>query len=110
WANCCAPFVRGAGHVQAVGGFSCELVQSVANCREDLQERRGQTRLRYRPRTASCPHHLAHRKAWLKRPTSLWILPAEISSNSLLKNLEMESFRILAGGCWGDAVELDVIF
>src|SRR5882672_4661624 len=29
--------------------------------------------------------------------------------NSLLKNLEMESFCILAGGCWGGAVELDVI-
>ncbi|MET4038304.1 hypothetical protein ABMB68_009881, partial [Bradyrhizobium sp. RT4a] len=29
---------------------------------------------------------------------------------SLLKNLEMESFRILAGRCWGDAAELDVIF
>jgi hypothetical protein len=32
------------------------------------------------------------------------------SSNSLLKNLEMESFLILAGRCWGGAVELDVIF
>jgi hypothetical protein len=31
-------------------------------------------------------------------------------SSSLLKNLEMESFRILAGRCWGGAVELDVIF
>jgi hypothetical protein len=31
------------------------------------------------------------------------------SSSSLLKNLEMESFRILAGSCWGGAVELDVI-
>ena len=30
--------------------------------------------------------------------------------SSLLKNLEIESFRILAGRCWGDAVELDVIF
>ena len=30
-------------------------------------------------------------------------------SSSLLKNLEMESFCILAGGCWGGAVELDVI-
>ena len=29
-------------------------------------------------------------------------------SSSLLKNLEMESFRILAGRCWGGAV--DVIF
>jgi hypothetical protein len=29
--------------------------------------------------------------------------------SSLLKNLEMESFRILAGSCWGGAVELDVI-
>jgi hypothetical protein len=32
------------------------------------------------------------------------------ASSSLLKNLEMESFRILAGRCWGGAVELDVIF
>ena len=32
------------------------------------------------------------------------------SSNSLLKNLEMESFVVLAGRCWGGAVELDVIF
>jgi hypothetical protein len=31
-------------------------------------------------------------------------------SSSLLKNLEMESFRIVAGGCWGGAVVLDVIF
>jgi hypothetical protein len=30
--------------------------------------------------------------------------------SSLLKNLEIESFRILAGRCWGGAVELDVIF
>jgi hypothetical protein len=29
--------------------------------------------------------------------------------SSLLKNLEMESFCILAGGCWVGAVELDVI-
>src|SRR6267142_2324314 len=33
----------------------------------------------------------------------------KIGSSSLLKNLEMESFCILAGGCWGGAVELDVI-
>jgi len=31
-------------------------------------------------------------------------------TNSLLKNLEMENFRIVAGRCWGGAVELDVIF
>ena len=31
-------------------------------------------------------------------------------SSSLLKNLEMESFVVLAGRCWGGAVELDVIF
>jgi hypothetical protein len=31
-------------------------------------------------------------------------------SSSLLKNLEMESFLVLAGRCWGGAVELDVIF
>jgi hypothetical protein len=30
--------------------------------------------------------------------------------SSLLKNLELESFRILAGRCWGDTAELDVIF
>ena len=36
--------------------------------------------------------------------------PSKEHSNSLLKNLEMESFLILAGRCWGDAVELDVIF
>jgi hypothetical protein len=30
--------------------------------------------------------------------------------SSLLKNLEMESFLVLAGRCWGGAVELDVIF
>jgi hypothetical protein len=30
--------------------------------------------------------------------------------SSLLKNLEMESFRILAGRCWGDAAELEVNF
>jgi hypothetical protein len=34
----------------------------------------------------------------------------DLSTSSLLKNLEMESFRMLAGRCWGDAVELDVIF
>ena len=33
-----------------------------------------------------------------------------VEPSSLLKNLEMESFRILAGRCWGGAVELDVIF
>jgi hypothetical protein len=32
------------------------------------------------------------------------------AASSLLKNLEMESFFILAGRCWGGAVELDVIF
>jgi hypothetical protein len=32
------------------------------------------------------------------------------SSSSLLKNLEMESFLVLAGRCWSGAVELDVIF
>ena len=31
-------------------------------------------------------------------------------SSSLLKNLEVESFLVLAGRCWGGAVELDVIF
>jgi hypothetical protein len=31
-------------------------------------------------------------------------------SSSLLKNLEMESFLVLADRCWGGAVELDVIF
>jgi hypothetical protein len=30
--------------------------------------------------------------------------------SSLLKNLEMESFLVLADRCWGGAVELDVIF
>lgn len=30
--------------------------------------------------------------------------------SSLLKNPKSESFRILAGRCWGDAAELDVIF
>ena len=39
-------------------------------------------------------------------PNDVIISPA----SSLLKNLEMESFRILAGRCWGDAAELDVIF
>jgi hypothetical protein len=34
---------------------------------------------------------------------------AQRNSSSLLKNLEIESFRILAGSCWGGAVELDVI-
>jgi hypothetical protein len=34
----------------------------------------------------------------------------EYLSSSLLKNLEMGSFLILAGRCWGGAVELDVIF
>jgi len=32
------------------------------------------------------------------------------ASSSLLKNLEMKSFGILGGRCWGDAAELDVIF
>jgi hypothetical protein len=36
--------------------------------------------------------------------------PDQIKSSSLLKNLEIESFCILAGRCWGGAVELDVIF
>jgi hypothetical protein len=31
-------------------------------------------------------------------------------ASSLLKNLEMESFLVLADRCWGGAVELDVIF
>jgi hypothetical protein len=31
-------------------------------------------------------------------------------TSSLLKILEMESFLVLAGRCWGGAVELDVIF
>jgi hypothetical protein len=31
-------------------------------------------------------------------------------SSSLLKNIEMESFLFLDDGCWGGAVELDVIF
>jgi hypothetical protein len=31
-------------------------------------------------------------------------------SSSLLKNLEMESFVVLAGRCWSGSVELDVIF
>jgi hypothetical protein len=31
------------------------------------------------------------------------------SSSSLLKNFEMESFRILADRCWSGAVELEVI-
>jgi hypothetical protein len=35
---------------------------------------------------------------------------ARLRASSLLKNLEIESFRMLAGRCWGDAVELDVIF
>jgi hypothetical protein len=30
--------------------------------------------------------------------------------SSLLKNLEMESFLILAGRCWDSAVGLEVIF
>jgi len=34
----------------------------------------------------------------------------EFEPSSLLKNLKMGSFRILAGRCWGGAVELDVIF
>jgi hypothetical protein len=32
------------------------------------------------------------------------------AASSLLKNLEMGSFLILGGRCWGGAVELDVIF
>jgi hypothetical protein len=35
---------------------------------------------------------------------------AAICSSSLLKNHEMESFRILAGRCLSGAVDLDVIF
>jgi hypothetical protein len=34
----------------------------------------------------------------------------ELKPSSLLKNLEMESFRILAGSLLGGAAELDVIF
>jgi hypothetical protein len=33
-----------------------------------------------------------------------------IGSSSLLKNLEIESFLFLDGGCWGGAVELYGIF
>ena len=33
-----------------------------------------------------------------------------VMTSSLLKNLEMESFLILAGHCWDSAVGLDVIF
>jgi hypothetical protein len=36
-------------------------------------------------------------------------MPADRAS-SLLKNIEMESFLFLDDGCWGGAVELDVIF
>jgi hypothetical protein len=32
------------------------------------------------------------------------------NSSSLLKNLEIESFLIRGGRCWGGAMELDVIF
>jgi len=35
---------------------------------------------------------------------------AQKRTSSLLKNLEMESFLVLADRCWGGAVELDVIF
>jgi hypothetical protein len=37
------------------------------------------------------------------------LLRAIFGSSSLLKNVEVENFRILAGRCWGGAVELDVI-
>jgi hypothetical protein len=41
------------------------------------------------------------------RPYDLfWML----HPSSLLKNLGMESFRILAGRFWSGAVELDVVF
>jgi hypothetical protein len=43
-------------------------------------------------------------------PVSLATNQRCMSSSSLLKNLETESFLILAGRCWGGAVELDVIF
>jgi hypothetical protein len=61
----------------------------------------------------------------LSRPLKIWpkidlssafcshrIMPITMANctSSLLKNLEMGSFLILAGGCWGGAVELDVIF
>lgn len=36
-------------------------------------------------------------------------IPKSRSANSLLKNLEMEDFLVLAGRCWGEAAELDVI-
>jgi hypothetical protein len=32
------------------------------------------------------------------------------TASSLLKNFELESFRILAGRCWDEAAELAVIF
>jgi hypothetical protein len=37
-------------------------------------------------------------------------LSLENLPSSLLKNLEMESFLILAGRCWDSAVGLEVIF
>jgi hypothetical protein len=43
---------------------------------------------------------------------AIWSLasPRVKRISSLLKNLEMESFLVLADRCWGGAVELDVIF
>ena len=38
------------------------------------------------------------------------VRPDEVRFSSLLKNLEMESFLVLADRCWGGAVDLDVIF
>jgi hypothetical protein len=53
--------------------------------------------------------HVAEARASSSATATRPVLICENHTSSLLKNLEMESFCILAGGCWGGAVELDVI-
>jgi hypothetical protein len=63
-------------------------------------ERDDADRLRCRNSKANC-RKTVHRRR---------LLSLQIAFSSLLKNLEIESFLILAGRCRGGVVELDVIF
>jgi len=54
--------------------------------------------------------HKPYDLAFMPRGMETASAKRNLFSSSLLKNLEMESFRILAGRCYGDAAELDVIF
>jgi hypothetical protein len=59
----------------------------------------------------SLPGRASSKSGHVRYPSSLREnSDARLASSSLLKNHEMESFRILAGRCLSGAVDLDVIF